>query len=98
MSVSTRDQDSAPNLGMGYRLGAVLVGGLSWFTLPLIILTSLHAKDPTFVIILTAITFFLFGFLLLYIGITGNQRSWAARLLVAIGNIFFWLFAFSWFS
>jgi hypothetical protein len=65
-----------PNLSAGFRIGAALVGFLGFLASILLLFMS-----PV-----GALVLMLIAFLFLYIGISGNQRSWAARVLLFIGG------------
>ena len=70
--------DSKPNLAMGYRVAAIVFGGLGILFSPLALIISIPG----------ALFFFSIMFLFFYIGVTGDQTSWAAKLLKALGGVF----------
>jgi len=68
-----------PNLGAGFRIGATLIGLLGLLASCLLLFVSTFG----------ALFLMVIALLFLYIGISGNQKSWAAKLLLFIGGGYF---------
>lgn len=82
--------DPPPDLSSGYRVAAAILGFLFMLSSPFFFLLSVARSDSTFVALLVGALFMLMGFLFLYIGATGVQRSWATKVIDVIASLLFW--------
>jgi len=80
-SESLSESESRPNLGMRYRTAAIILGFLGIVASLILLLVSALGSGS----IAGPIFLFVVAFAFLYIGITGNQRSWVAKFLEALG-------------